>query len=192
VDPQTWYSESDFFSADSGMHFRVEVVTTTGVDTVPDVLVLQLPVVLPDSLHLSGVALDPNDIARGVFTYSPGRRSLELNSSPGPGYLPYSEPAFSPGGEYLAYLANDRNYHFWLVVLSWPARDVVIETPQVKTMCTEFWGNALRWVSADSVELYMNLCHNESWARATGSPELGSFNVDTVGIEVLEALRPSQ
>jgi hypothetical protein len=113
-----------------------------------------------------------------------------LDSLPGPGYLPYSEPALSPGSEYLAYLANDRNYHFWLVVLSWPNRDILIETPRIQTRCTEFWGNVLRWVSADSVELYMNLCHDELWARASGSIGPVTYTVDTVGIEALEAMRP--
>ena len=71
-------------------------------------------------------------------------------------------------------------------------REVLVETPQVETRCTEFWGNALRWVSADSLELYMNLCHEDSWARAGGSVGTRLFVVDTVGIEVLEALRPPQ
>jgi hypothetical protein len=157
---------------------------------VPDVLVLELPVLSPDSTYVSGVALEANDIARGVFRYMPADRSLELSTNPGPGYLPYSEQALSPTGNYLAYLANDRNYGFWLVVLSWPQSNVVLETPKVKTRCTEFWGNALRWVNADSVELYMNLCDQERWARAIGSIATDSFSVDTVGIDLLESLAP--
>jgi hypothetical protein len=192
VDPQTWRAESDFFSADSGVHFRVEVITEMRVDTVPEVLVLTPPVVSPDSLSISGVALEAHDIVRGVFSYAPRSRSLDLNTEPGPGYTPYSEPALSPAGMQLAYLANDRNYHFWLVVVSWPECTLLVETPQIETRCTEFWGNALRWVSADSLELYMNLCQEDTWARASGSLETLAFGVDTVGIDVLEALRPSE
>lgn len=192
VDPLTWYSESDFFSADSGVHYRIEVETHTRRDTVPNVLVLTPPVVSADSLYVSGVALEAHDVARGIFTYSPGSRGLTLITEPGPGYRPYSGPALSPYGDYLAYLANDRNYHFWLVVVAWPTTEVMVETPQIQTSCTEFWGNALRWVSPDSVELYMNLCKEDSWARASGTLSTQSFGVDTVDISVLEELRPSE
>ena len=188
VDPQVWEAESDFFGANSGIQFRVEVTTGMRTDTVPEVLVLATPVVTPDSLSVSGVALGPHDIVQGIFSYHLADRTLEMNSNPGPGYTPYSEPSLSPNGTHLAYLANDRNYHFWLVLLSWPGCDVVVETPQVETRCTEFWGNALRWLGADSVELYMNLCDENRWARASGTIRPLRFGVDTVGLEDLEAM----
>jgi hypothetical protein len=188
VDSVMWRAFDEIIGADSGVQFRVEVVTDVAVDTIPDVLVLRPPVMMPDSLSVSGVAVGEFDIPNGIYTYTPNSRSVDLNAHPGPAYHPFSEPALSPDGTHLAYLGNRKDERFWLVVITWPECTLIYEGVPIDTHCTEFWANVTRWVDTDSVELYMNLCWQNTWARAAGSVSTLKFAVDSVGIDVLRTL----
>jgi len=149
------------------------------VDTLPSIVTVGRPTLVADSLVL-GVAYDSNSAAGySLFRYSARTGRLQIIEPPLDLRLAVSEPAFAPDGRYLAYIAFRGDETGRGMVLRWPSRDVVLQTPSDTVPATDVTGGWSRWTDASHFELYMAI-GDVTWVRFRGAVDPPRFVTDTV------------
>ena len=177
---------------------RVVLRSSTGADTVPDVLTSSVPI-----LTENGEAFGLGYTAEGAvyaYGYSPSTRTVRQVTLPGDfnGYL--SEPSFSADGRYLAYVAFPREGQGEAVVRSWPEGRLVCRGPRVELPATNYLLNGTEWTGSQFM-IYVDLGSapydevsavwppHQGWVRVRGSLSDGKLQVDTVTEQQLRRRR---
>jgi hypothetical protein len=167
-----------------GVLHRVSVTGPVGVDTIPEVLTHQLPVVQNDSLVL-GFRFDGRTV-RDAFAYSPATRRLEPRALP-PDFVSDSWPQFSPDGRYLVYLARDSAGARYGVVLAWPGGLVRYRGIPVMALATDMGVERFVWETPRNFTLEIAL---EAPFRATQRTR-GTISADGTVVATIDTIAPS-
>jgi hypothetical protein len=176
VDSVRWYEENYEGIVDSGFHYRVELVTSDGVDTIPAVFTVDQPVIRADSTEVVGLTHDWGR-RNGFFSYKPGDVIPELHSQLGPENRVIIDPKLSPDGDYLGYSVSDKNYHLWAEVRSWPGLELLMATERFETEGCDLVLEGVSWASSDSIAVSIYPCGGI--IRVGGSVTTGLFAVDS-------------
>jgi hypothetical protein len=174
-----WYEEE---MGDRGFRQRVAIQIDAKVDTVPQVLTRDLPVLTRDSVIL-GLAYSGEDVF-AAFRYHPYQRHLDtIPLEPRlPDYHPYfSGPAFSLDGTFIAYVAL-REGRLWGIVRRWSNLDVVARGPEVGPVSTGFLLNGAKWDDAKTFAVLVDMAGSPhlGWFRVRGTVDSGVLYVDTL------------
>ena len=132
---------------------RVAVRTDRSTDTLRGVVTLQRPIVVGDSV-VYGFIYDGIDVVAAGFRYQPGDGVERLAWPEAPIFN--TAPAFAPDARHVAYVARDsQGVH--PVVLSWPARAIVLRGPIVHPLQTDAGIDDEVWTGPDTVEIEIAL-----------------------------------
>lgn len=130
--------------------FKVEVTSPRGVDTIPDVLTFDPPVVTPDGL-LHGPTYTTGGDYRSIYSYNPRTRELSHEPLPEDARRWDSEVKLSSDATHIAYVGYDSTGSLG-IVRSWPAAKIVLTTKSAPQPGGDYSFNAVWWETADSVE----------------------------------------
>lgn len=148
VDSTHW--EVEMGMDDSGDLWRVEVTANGKSDTIPGILVVDLPIFRSDS-ELTGLQWNQGDLISG-FRYRPGAVAATV--------IPLIEairrrwiaPELSPDGRSIAYWALIDDGEGRVEVADWPGQGVVRRGPIQVVGGGDASPGVLRWIAADTVE----------------------------------------
>lgn len=134
------------------------------------------------------VAVAYGDDGLSVVRVDLRTREREVFALPDDALGHLSEPAFSPDGRYLAYVAFTGGGAAQPIVRRWPDHTIVCRGPAVELEPTNFLLNAARW-QGEAFEIYLDLAHeptaddvatpHRGWLRVRGSPRHAGLTVDT-------------
>jgi hypothetical protein len=149
--------------------WRVEVNYGSRVDTVPDVLTVEPPL-LVGGTRLLGFRHGA-DVA-DAFEYDLRTRAVKRHSLPGDLHPFFSAPAFSPDGRHLAYVVVPGDGTGYAIARTWPGLALVWRSAAVVVPATDAaGGNMVRWRSADTAEVVIEtgLATDSAWYHLLGS-----------------------
>jgi hypothetical protein len=174
-----WYGVE---TGDTGFRQRVAVQMDDEVDTIPQVLTRDLPVVKMDSVIL-GLAYSGEEVF-AAFQYHPHQRHLDTIPLVSwlPDYHPYfSGPAFSLDGAFIAYVALQEG-RLWGVVRRWSNLQMVAQGPEVGPVATGFLLNGVKWDDAKTFAVLVDMAGSPhpGWLRVRGTVDSGILYVDTL------------
>lgn len=177
---------------------RVVLRSSTGADTVPQVLANSVPV-----LTGNGEALGLGYTAEGVvyaYRYAPSTRTVRQLMLPADFDSDLSEASFSADGRYLAYVAFPGEGQGEAVVRSWPEGRLICRGPRVELPATDNLLNGTEWTgsnfliyldlgSAPYAEVSATWPPHQGWVRVQGSLSDENLQIDTVTEEHLRRRR---
>ena len=178
------YTQSWEPMEDTGIVYRIEVLTPHGADTIRNVIP-PAPVVVGDSLviGLLQVSEDSSAPERRVFRLRPGQR-VETTPIPDDVWTFYRDILISPDGRYIAYVADDTtlaNTGTRGMVRDLATGEIVIKGPAGGGCDCDVDLNHARWFPPDSFEIAVAHTGTESgWQRLSGRASTRRFRVDTL------------
>lgn len=156
VDSLAWKSDDA-----EGYLRRVAVHVGGAVDTIPNVLTAEAPIVVGS--RVLGFAYHDDEIA-GAFEYDAARRALTWDALPRDFNGYFSAPSIAPDGRHIAYIVVPGNDTAWAVVSAWPSGAPMWRSAAVEVPATDARGGEVtRWLSADTAEVFIET------GEATGS-----------------------
>ena len=173
---------------DSGLVYRLEVASRTGVDTIADVIT-PFPVVVGDSLvvGLIQVSEDSSAPQRKVFRFRPGMQPLERRSVPPDVWAFFHDFVISPDGKYAAYVAEDPlpgDLGTFAVVRDLVTGEIVARGPSGGGCDCDVDTNYARWIPPDSFEIAVSHASTGAgWQRVSGRASTRRVHVDTLARE---------
>ena len=159
--------------------YRIGVRHDSSVDTLPGIVTVARPTLVGDSLVL-GVAYDSTSVNDySLFRYTSFSGHLEVIDPPSDLRLTVSEPAFSPDGQYLAYIAFPGDATGSGVIRRWPSSELLLQTPSDSVPATDVTGGWAHWADPARFELYM-VIEGGLWVRFRGTVQPPVLVTDTV------------
>ncbi len=170
---------------DTGIVYRIEVVSPLGADTIRSVIP-PAPIVVGDSLVIGLLQLseDSSTPERQVFRLRLGQHRVETSPIPTDVWPSYQDVLISPDGRYIAYVGQDTmptNPGTYGIVRDLGANETVIKGPgDGGCDCDEDFNHA-RWFAPDSFEIAVaHTARNSIWQRISGKASARRFHVDTL------------
>jgi hypothetical protein len=173
---------------DTGIVYRIEVVSPLGADTIRNVIP-PAPIVVGDSL-LIGIIQQSEDSStpqRRVFRLRLGQHRVETGPLPADVWQSYQDVLISPSGRYVAYVGEDTtptNPGTYGIVRDLSTGEVVVKGPGGGGCdCDEDFNHA-RWFPPDSFEIAVAHTNTGStWQRISGRAATRRVRVDTLSEE---------
>jgi hypothetical protein len=176
-------TETEQYSA-----LKVEVTSPGRIDTIPDVLTFDRPVITPDGL-LHGPTYTMDGDYRSIYTYNSRSRQVSHAPLPNDAMRWDSEVKLSPDGTHIAYVGSD-SVGSRGIVRTWPTTTIVLTTESAPQPAGDYSFNGVWWENPDSVEfswrIDLHKTINEGRDEATafvltgGSLSKGSSALDTL------------
>jgi hypothetical protein len=180
---QSWQTMED-----TGVVYRIEVVSPEGADTIRDVIP-PAPVIIGDTavLGLVQVSEDSSTPQRQIFRERLGQHRIETTPIPADVWPSYEDILISPNGQYLAYVGEDttpENPGTYAVVRDLRSGAVLIKGPGGGGCdCDEDFNHA-RWFAPDSFEIAVAHTNRKAgWQRVSGRVSTKRIHVDTLADE---------
>ena len=179
------YTQSWEPMEDTGMVYRIEVLSPLGADTIRNVIP-PAPVVVGDSLVIGLVQLseDSSTPRRQIFKLRLGQHRIETSRIPDDVWGSYKDVLISPDGLYIAYVGEDSTPSSpgtYGIVRDLATRGVVIKGPGGGGCdCDEDFNHA-RWFAPDSFEIAVaHTSTGSAWQRISGRASTRRIHVDTL------------
>jgi hypothetical protein len=173
---------------DTGVVYRIEIVSPAGADTIRDVIP-PAPVIIGDTLVLGLVQVseDSSTPQREIFRERLGQHRIETSPIPADVWSSYQDLLISPDGRYLAYVGEDttpENPGTYAVVRNLQNGRIVVKGPGGGGCdCDEDFNHA-RWFAPDSFEIAVAHTNRKAgWQRVSGKASVGRIHVDTLSDE---------
>jgi hypothetical protein len=173
---------------DTGVVYRIEIVSPAGADTIRDVIP-PAPVVIGDTLVLGLVQVseDSSTPQREIFRERLGQHRIETTPIPADVWSSYEDVLISPDGRYLAYVGEDttpENPGTYAVVRDLKSGQIVVKGPGGGGCdCDEDFNHA-RWFAPDSFEIAVAHTNRKAgWQRVSGKASARRMHVDTLSDE---------
>lgn len=173
---------------DSGLVYRLEISSRSGIDTIADVIT-PFPVIVGDSLvvGLIQVSEDSSAPQRKVFRFRPGMHPLERRPVPPDVWAFLHDFVISPDGRYAAYVAEDPlpgDLGTFAVVRDLVTGEVVARGPSGGGCDCDVDANYARWIPPDSFEIAVSHANTGAgWQRVSGRASTRRVHVDTLARE---------
>ncbi|MGH7650366.1 MAG: hypothetical protein ACREMS_00845 [Gemmatimonadaceae bacterium] len=182
------FTESWQTMQDTGIVYRIEVISPLGTDTIRNV-VPPAPVVIGDTLviGLMQVSEDSSTPQREIFRDRLGQHRIETSPIPADVWPSYEDVLVSPNGRYLAYVGEDstpENPGTYAVVRDLKSGAIVVKGPGGGGCdCDEDFNHA-RWFAPDSFEIAVAHTNTKvGWERLSGVASASRVHVDTLSDE---------
>jgi hypothetical protein len=179
------YAQSWELMEDTGVVYRIEVVSPLGADTIRNVIP-PAPIVVGDSLVIGLLqqSEDSSTPERHIFRLRLGQHRVETGPIPADVWPLYKDVLISPDGRYVAYVAEDStpaNPGTFGMVRDLRTGEVVIKGPGGGGCdCDEDFNHA-RWFAPDSFEIAVaHTNSNSGWQRISGTASAARIHVDTL------------
>jgi hypothetical protein len=173
---------------DTGVVYRIEVVSPSGADTIRNVIP-PAPVVVGDTLVIGLVQVSEDSSApqRQIFRARLGRHRIETQPIPADVWASYEDILVSPDGRYIAYVGEDtmpENPGTYAVVRNLATGELVTKGPGGGGCdCDEDFNHA-RWFPPDSFEIAVaHTSTKAGWERISGKASARRVHVDTLSDE---------
>jgi hypothetical protein len=180
---QSWQTMQD-----TGIVYRIEVVSPFGADTIRNVIP-PAPVVVGDTLviGLVQVSEDSSTPQRQLFRARLGQHRIETKPMPADVWSSYQDVLVSPDGRYIAYVGEDTtpdNPGTYAVVRNLASGDIVVKGPGGGGCdCDEDFNHA-RWFPPDSFEIAVAHTNTKAgWERISGKASARRIHVDSLSDE---------
>ena len=180
---QSWQTMED-----TGVVYRIEVVSPSGADTIRDVIP-PAPVVVGDTLVIGLVQVSEDSSApqRQIFRARLGQHRIETKPIPADVWSSYEDILVSPDGRYIAYVGEDttpENPGIYAVVRNLATGEIVEKGPGGGGCdCDEDFNHA-RWFPPDSFEIaVVHTSTKAGWERISGKASARRIHVDTLSDE---------
>lgn len=180
---QSWQTMQD-----TGVVYRIEVISPLGTDTIRDV-VPPAPVVVGDTLviGLVQVSEDSSTPQRQIFRERLGQHRIETSPIPADVWPSYEDVLISPNGRYIAYVGEDstpENPGTYGIVRDLETGAIVVKGPGGGGCdCDEDFNHA-RWFAPDSFEIAVAHTNTKAgWERLSGVASARRVHVDTLSDE---------
>ena len=177
---QSWQTMED-----TGVVYRIEVVSPSGADTIRDVIP-PAPVVVGDTLVIGLVQVSEDSSApqRQIFRARLGQHRIETKPIPADVWSSYEDILVSPDGRYIAYVGEDttpENPGTYAVVRNFATGEIVSKGPGGGGCdCDEDFNHA-RWFPPDSFEIAVAHTNTKAgWERISGKASAGRMHVNTL------------
>jgi hypothetical protein len=173
---------------DTGVVYRMEIVSPLGADTIRNVIPPE-PIAVGDTLvvGLMQVAEDSSLPRRQIFRLRLGEHRVETTPLPDDVWSSYQDVLVSPDGRYVAYVGEDTtpsNPGTYGVVRNLATRELVVKGPGGGGCDCDDDLNHARWFPPDSFEIAVaHANRNAGWQRISGRASTGKFRVDTLTAE---------
>jgi hypothetical protein len=170
---------------DTGIVYRIEVVSPVGADTIRNVIP-PAPIIVGDTLVIGLVQAseDSSTPQRQIFRLRLGQHRVETTPIPDDVWPSYQDVLVSPDGRFVAYVAEDStpaNPGTYAVVRDIKSGRMVVRGPGGGGCdCDEDFNHA-RWFAPDSFEIAV--AHKNTsgtWERFSGKASLARVHVDTL------------
>ena len=182
------YTQSWAALEDTGMVYRIEVVSPLGADTVRHVIPPE-PIAVGDSLviGLLQVSEDSSVPQRQIFWLRLAEHRVETKGIPADVWPFYQDVLVSPDGRYLAYVGEDttagRSGTFG-IIRDLATNAVVVRGPADGGCDCEDDLNHARWFPPDSFEIAVShAATNGGWQRVSGKASARRVHIDTLRTE---------
>ncbi|MGI8401970.1 MAG: hypothetical protein ACR2NS_10280 [Gemmatimonadaceae bacterium] len=182
------FTESWQMMQDTGLVYRIEVISPAGADTIRDVIP-PAPVVVGDTLVIGLVQAseDSSTPKRQFFRLRLGQHRIETTPLPADVWSSYQDVLVSPDGRYIAYVGEDttpENPGTYGVVRNLLTGEAVAKGPGGGGCdCDEDFNHA-RWFPPDSFEIAVAHTNSKAgWQRLAGSAAARRIHVDTLTVE---------
>ena len=180
---QSWQTMQD-----TGVVYRIEVVSPAGADTIRGVIP-PAPVIIGDTLVLGliQVSEDSSTPQRQIFRERLGQHRIETSPIPADVWQSYEDVLISPDGRYLAYVGEDttpENPGTYAVVRDLRTGAIVVKGPGGGGCdCDEDFNHA-RWFPPDSFEIAVAHTNRKAgWQRVSGKASASRIHIDTLADE---------
>lgn len=160
--------------------YHLAVRHDSTIDTLPNLVVLEQPVMVGDSVILGEAFDSTSDDVYFLFRYSAPAGQLELLRPPPDLSLAVSIPAFSPGGRYLAYVSYPGDGTGAPVVLDWPSKRVLIKAEGDTVPAADDVGGWAQWSDSTHFEFAITIDAGGRYAHFLGAVGQAGIHVDTV------------
>jgi hypothetical protein len=182
------FTQSWQMMQDTGLVYRIEVISPAGNDTIRDVIP-PAPVVVGDTLVIGLIqtAEDSSTPQRQFFKLRLGKHRIETTALPADVWSSYQDILVSPNGRYVAYVGEDttpENPGTYGVIRNLATGEVVAKGPGGGGCdCDEDFNHA-RWFPPDSFEIAVAHTNTKSgWERIAGNATTRRIHVDTLSEE---------
>jgi hypothetical protein len=179
------FTQSWQMMQDTGLVYRIEVISPAGADTIRDVIP-PAPVVVGDTLviGLMQASEDSSTPQRQFFRLRLGKHRIETSPLPADVWSSYQDVLVSPDGRYMAYVGEDtmpENPGTYGVVRNLATGEVIAKGPGGGGCdCDEDFNHA-RWFAPDSFEIAVAHTNTKAgWQRIAGSATARRVHVDTL------------
>jgi hypothetical protein len=179
------FTQSWQMMQDTGLVYRIEVISPVGADTIRDVIP-PAPVVVGDTLviGLMQASEDSSTPQRQFFRLRLGQHRIETTPLPADVWSSYQDVLVSPNGRYIAYVGEDtmpENPGTYGIVRSIATGEVVAKGPGGGGCdCDEDFNHA-RWFAPDSFEIAVAHTNSKAgWQRIAGNATARRVHVDTL------------
>ena len=170
---------------DSGLVYRMEIVSRSGVDTISDVIA-PFPITVGDTLviGLMQASEDSSSPHRKIFRLRLRDHALETLPVPHDVWAFFQDFVISPDGRYAAYVAEDPvpgQTGTFAVVRDVLSGEVVARGPAGGGCDCDVDSNYARWIPPDSFEIAVS--HSSTgagWQRVSGRSSSRHVHVDTL------------
>lgn len=179
------FTQSWQMMQDTGLVYRIEVISPAGADTIRDVIP-PAPVVVGDTLVIGLIQAseDSSTPQRQFFRLRLGQHRIETTPIPADVWSSYQDVLVSPDGRYIAYVGEDtmpENPGTYGVVRSLATGAVIAKGPGGGGCdCDEDFNHA-RWFPPDSFEIAVAHTNTKAgWQRLAGNATARRVHVDTL------------
>jgi len=177
---QSWQTMQD-----TGVVYRIEVISPFGTDTIRNVIP-PAPVVVGDTLviGLMQVSEDSSTPQRQIFQARLGQHRIDTKPMPPDVWASYQDVLVSPDGSSIAYVGEDttpENPGTYAVVRNLANGLIVAKGPGGGGCdCDEDFNHA-RWFPPDSFEIAVAHTNTKGgWERTSGKASASRIHVDTL------------
>jgi hypothetical protein len=182
------FTQSWQMMQDTGLVYRIEVISPLGADTIRDVIP-PAPVVVGDTLviGLMQASEDSSTPQRQFFRLRLGQHRIETTPLPADVWSSYQDVLVSPDGRYIAYVGDDtapESPGTYGVVRNLATGAVIAKGPGGGGCdCDEDFNHA-RWFAPDSFEIAVAHTNTKAgWQRIAGNATARRVHVDTLSEE---------
>ena len=182
------FTQSWQMMQDTGLVYRIEVISPLGADTIRDVIP-PAPVVVGDTLVIGLIQAseDSSTPQRQFFRLRLGQHRIETTPLPADVWSSYQDVLVSPDGRYIAYVGEDtmpENPGTYGVVRNLATGAVIAKGPGGGGCdCDEDFNHA-RWFAPDSFEIAVAHTNTKAGCqRIAGNATARRIHVDTLSEE---------
>lgn len=179
------FTESWQIMQDTGLVYRIEVISPAGADTIRNVIP-PVPVVVGDTLVIGLIQAseDSSTPRRQLFRLRLGKHRIETTPLPADVWSSYEDVLVSPDGRYIAYVGEDtmpEDPGTYGIVRNLATGEVVAKGPGGGGCdCDEDFNHA-RWFAPDSFEVAVAHTNTRAgWQRIAGAAAARRIHIDTL------------